>query len=44
MNLIVANGNVVPKIAANDNRKPTKLISFAELSTTRGITFIPPLY
>jgi prophage regulatory protein len=26
-------------IAANDNRKPTKLLSFAELTTTRGITF-----
>ena len=26
-------------VAANDNRKPTKLISFAELATTRGITF-----
>jgi prophage regulatory protein len=26
-------------IAANDNRKPTKLLSFPELTTTRGITF-----
>jgi hypothetical protein len=25
--------------AANDNFKPTKLLSFAELTTTRGITF-----
>ena len=36
---IAANDNVAPKIAANDNRKPTKLLSFAELTTTRGITF-----
>jgi prophage regulatory protein len=26
-------------IAANDNIKPTKLLSFAQLTTTRGITF-----
>jgi prophage regulatory protein len=31
--------NIGMKIAANDNVKPTKLISFAELTTTRGITF-----
>ena len=29
----------MPVAAANDNRKPTKLLSFAELTTTRGITF-----
>jgi prophage regulatory protein len=28
-----------PIAAANDNIKPTKLISFTELTTTRGITF-----
>ena len=26
-------------LPANDNFKPTKLLSFAELTTTRGITF-----
>ncbi len=26
-------------VASNDNFKPTKLLSFAELTTTRGITF-----
>jgi predicted DNA-binding transcriptional regulator AlpA len=26
-------------IAANDNFKPTRLLNFAELTTTRGITF-----
>jgi prophage regulatory protein len=29
----------LPVAAANDNFKPTKLLSFAELTTTRGITF-----
>ena len=28
--------NVAPKIAANDNREP---LGYAELTTTRGITF-----
>jgi prophage regulatory protein len=32
-------GTTMNLIAANDNRKPTKLLSFAELTTTRGITF-----
>jgi prophage regulatory protein len=39
MKLIAANENIAPKLAANDNRKPTKLLSFTELTTTRGITF-----
>jgi len=39
MKLIPANDNAAPKIASNDNVAPTKLISFAQLTTTRGITF-----
>jgi prophage regulatory protein len=38
MKLIAANDNAAPKIAANDNVKPVKLISFAQL-TALGITF-----
>jgi prophage regulatory protein len=37
MKLISA--NVAPKIAANDNIKPNKLLRFCELNDTRGITY-----
>lgn len=40
MKLIAANDNAVPKIAANDNNKPPKLLRYCDLSETRGIRYI----
>jgi prophage regulatory protein len=34
-----ANDNIAPKIAANDNVRPVKLLRYCELSETRGIGY-----
>jgi predicted DNA-binding transcriptional regulator AlpA len=34
-----ANDNIAPKIAANDNHKPIKLLRYCDLKDTRGITY-----